>query len=191
MISADGRIILWDVRASNALECCFDYLRTDLKKSSNNRSNRNGLNQVAHTSGILGCSFIQGGSYLISVGSDKVIRLWNVLNGTNTLVNFGRTSTNANLYEATVQLASTDLSEKNFIFIPNGRSLSVYNAFDGELIATYKGHFDSLNCCLYNPVSNQVYTGSKDRNIITWSSKYGCMDEKKTMKKLNNFSGFS
>ncbi len=187
----DGRIIMWDVRASKTYLCCFDYLRTDVQKSTKLESRKNNAKSVAHTGAILGCSFIQGGSYLVSIGKDNNIRLWNVLKGHNTLVNFGKTSINAQCYETTIQLASTDLSQNNFVFIPNGRGLNIYSAFDGELKSTYKGHFDSINCCLYNQASNHLYTGSKDRNVITWSSDYGNVEDKKKTFKRKTFSGFS
>ena len=38
---------------------------------------------------------------------------------------------------------------------------------DGSLKKSYKGHFESVNCCKYNPVLCEFYTGSKDRNIIS------------------------
>lgn len=47
----------------------------------------------------------------------------------------------------------------------------MYNIFDGSLKKSFKGHFESVNCSSYNPVLNEIYTGSKDRNVLIWSSE--------------------
>lgn len=60
----------------------------------------------------------------------------------------------------------------------------MYNIHEGTLKQTYKGHFESINCCSYNPVLNEIYTGSKDRNILIWSPE---KQEIFNSKKNNNF----
>lgn len=61
----------------------------------------------------------------------------------------------------------------------------MYNIFDGTLKQTYKGHFESINCCSYNPILNEIYTGSKDRNILLWSVE---KQETLSIKPMNSFT---
>lgn len=55
------------------------------------------------------------------------------------------------------------------MLIPSGNNLLMYDIMEGSLKKTFKGHFESVNCCKYNPILCEFYTGSKDRNILVWA----------------------
>lgn len=76
---------------------------------------------------------------------------------------------NSAVAEACLQIACTDKCMPNYVFVPSCNNLNMYNIYQGDLKQTYKGHFESLNCCIYNKHLNEIYTGSKDRNLLIWS----------------------
>jgi WD40 repeat protein len=46
----------------------------------------------------------------------------------------------------------------------------VFNVLRGTLVAQLRqGHFESINCCCYNPVMEELYSGSNDCSIMAWS----------------------
>jgi len=85
---------------------------------------------------------------------------------------------------ACLQLGLTESCTHKYVFVPSNNNLLMYNIHEGTLKQTYKGHFESINCCSYNPVLNEIYTGSKDRNILIWSPE---KQEIFNSKKNNNF----
>lgn len=99
------------------------------------------------------------------------MRLWNVLNGLNSNINYGKIPFNNIVDKTNLQLSVTEFEENNFVFVPGTRNVCVYNIYNGSLYKTLKGHFDVINCCLYNPNLNEMYSGSKDKNILVWLPK--------------------
>ena len=120
----------------------------------------------AHTDSVLGLTFTPDGSQLVSFGNDCHIRLWNVSSGLNTLVNFGKVEASA---ETCIQMCCTDACTKNYLFVPSENNLSMFRINDGELVKKFKGHFEPINCCIFNSTRNEVYTGARDRNILIWA----------------------
>ena len=83
--------------------------------------------------------------------------------------------------KTSLQISVTEFDENNFIFIPNNRNLFIFELLSGDIQKILKGHFDSINCCLYNTNANEIYSGSKDKNLLIWSPKYtndDCSKEK-------------
>lgn len=160
---SDGRLILWDIRSSKSFLRIFDYLNS--KSSTTSR---------AHSASLLGIEFVENSNYLISIGKDNSIRLWNTLNGKSKIVNYGKIILNKYNDDLCLQLSSFKLLNNSFIAIPTNRynNLNIYNVFKGNIINELKGHFDFINCCLYHPLLNYLYTGSKDKNVLIWSKNY-------------------
>ena len=38
------------------------------------------------------------------------------------------------------------------------------------------GHFNSLNCCLYRDVYQELYSGGNDRNVLMWTPNFQSED---------------
>ena len=124
---------------------------------------------MAHTGPVIGLSYTNDGRHLISLGKDNALRLWNSSTGVNTLMNYGKVPHNTAVAETCLQISLTDGTSPNYALIPSGNNLLMYDIFEGSLKKSFKGHFESVNCCKYNPVMCEFYTGSKDRNILVWS----------------------
>lgn len=71
--SMDNRLLLWDVRASRS--CLFSM------DQHNGRNNPNIEQTTAHNGYVHGLSFTADGLFLISVGTDGRMRLWNAQTG--------------------------------------------------------------------------------------------------------------
>lgn len=123
---------------------------------------------TAHAGSVIGLAFTRDGRNLISYGTDDRVRLWDAESGLNTLVNYGRVD--ADTSDVCVQMACTDAScLRDFLFVPSENVLLMYDIYSGEEIRKLRGHFETINCCQFNAATNEVYTGSKDRNLLIWS----------------------
>ena len=181
---SDGRIALWDIRSSKSCLMHLDYEKTKFKqKGTASAMNSSTSNSMAHSAAVIGLNFTLDGNHIISLGKDNTLRLWESFTGLNTLVNYGHVPLGSAVAESCLQISCTELCYPNYVFLPSSRNLLMYSIFDGELKHTFKGHFDSINCALYNPVQNEVYTGSKDRNCLVWSAEPHVNSSKK--RKVN------
>ena len=84
-------------------------------------------------------------------------------------MNYGKIPLNGAVAEMCLQVSVTEGTYPNYALIPSGNNLLMYDIMEGSLKRSFKGHFESVNCCKYNPVLCEFYTGSKDRNILVWS----------------------
>lgn len=128
---------------------------------------------TAHSGGVVSLTYTPDSLHLLSLGKDHKLRLWDTFTGCNTLVNYGRVplSTAANHTTETCVQMSCSSDSTNLVFVPSGANLLMFGMLDGVCKKTLKGHFEPVTCCVYNSALNEVYTGSRDRNILVWDSK--------------------
>lgn len=119
------------------------------------------------------------------------MRLWNANNGLNTLVNYGKISLNSAVAETCVQMACTEMCSSNNVLVPSGSNLMMFDIMSGDLKNTLKAHFDSINCSIYNSALKEIYTGSKDKNILIWRSENDKEKIYPNISSKNNQSLFS
>jgi DNA excision repair protein ERCC-8 len=174
MIRSDGKLAIWDIRAAKSCLMFLDYEKTKLKHkrgSTASSAAQSSGSSIAHSGPIIGLTYTQDGNHLISLGKDNTLRLWDSHNGLNTQVNYGRVPLSSAVAETCLQVSCTELCDPNSVFVPSGNNLLMYDIFNGEMKQTFKGHFDSVNCSFYNSMQHEIYTGSKDRNILVWSTE--------------------
>lgn len=65
--------------------------------------------------------------------------------------------------------------------------MQVYETQSGGQVSTLKGHFASISCCVSNPNTQEVYSGSSDRQILVWDppgagsyGEYPCQRQNET-----------
>ncbi|NXQ16429.1 ERCC8 protein, partial [Peucedramus taeniatus] len=144
--SADGRVKLWDVRrASGSL----------FPLAAN----------TAHDGRVNGLCYTNDGLHLLTIGTDDRMRLWNSSTGENTLVNYGKVS---NESRKGLKFAISCGCNPEFAFVPYGSTIAVYTVFTGELITMLRGHYSTVNCCVFQPHFQELYSGGKDCNILAW-----------------------
>ena len=115
-----------------------------------------------------GLTVTKDGSYLISLGLDEKIRLWDTKTGHNTFVNYG--SHWRNRYQ--LSLESTTSSPDVWpplLYIPSDdRQVLVYRLLDGVLIRRLKGHYGRVNCVEKRESYQEYYSGSSGGEILIW-----------------------
>ncbi|NXQ58839.1 ERCC8 protein, partial [Anthoscopus minutus] len=157
--SADGRVKLWDVRRASGCLTTLDQHNGEKSKASSEEAN------TAHNGRVNGLCYTSDGLHLLTIGTDDRMRLWNSFTGENTLVNYGKV---CNESRKGLKFAISCGCNPEFAFVPYGSTIAVYTVFTGELITMLRGHYSAVNCCVFQPHFQELYSGSKDCNILAW-----------------------
>lgn len=121
---------------------------------------------TAHSGNVNGMSFTMDGLHLVTSGTDNRIRLWNIETGRNTLVNYGKIQ---NETRKGLQFAVSCWCKSDLIYIPDEYcNIQVYEMFTGRKIDTLRGHLQQVNCCVFHPDYQELYSGGNDRNVLIW-----------------------
>ncbi|XP_074669550.1 DNA excision repair protein ERCC-8 isoform X1 [Strix aluco] len=157
--SADSRVKLWDVRRASGCLSTLDQHNGEKSQASSEAAN------TAHDGRVNGLCYTSDGLYLLTVGTDHRMRLWNSSTGENTLVNYGKIR---NESRKAVKCTVSNGCNPEFAFVPCASTIAVYAVFTGELITVLRGHYSTVNCCAYQYNFQEIYSGSKDSNILAW-----------------------
>ena len=173
--SCDNRVLLWDIRnASGALLGLDQHNGKDSSAFAKHKS--------AHNGHVNALGFTSGGLHLISYGTDNRVRLWDMATGRNCLVNYGRI---ANPCNKGIQIAVTDTS-KELAFLPTHSNLLGIDIHSGKQIMKLKGAYDTVNCCVYEENSQELYSGSNDTFILAWQPKKTVVKDIESLEENNS-----
>uniref|UniRef100_A0A8C4KP30 ERCC excision repair 8, CSA ubiquitin ligase complex subunit n=1 Tax=Dromaius novaehollandiae TaxID=8790 RepID=A0A8C4KP30_DRONO len=140
--SADGRVKLWDVRRASGCLTTLDQHNGEKSKASSEAAN------TAHSGRVNGLCYTNDGLHLLTVGTDDRMRLWNSSTGENTLVNYGKV---CNESRKGLKFTISCGCNPEFAFVPYGSTIAVYTIFSGELITMLRGHYNTVDCCVFQP----------------------------------------
>nr|XP_033793502.1 DNA excision repair protein ERCC-8-like [Geotrypetes seraphini]XP_033793508.1 DNA excision repair protein ERCC-8-like [Geotrypetes seraphini]XP_033793515.1 DNA excision repair protein ERCC-8-like [Geotrypetes seraphini]XP_033793520.1 DNA excision repair protein ERCC-8-like [Geotrypetes seraphini]XP_033793526.1 DNA excision repair protein ERCC-8-like [Geotrypetes seraphini] len=157
--SADSRVKLWDVRRASSCLITLDQHNGEKSKTSSEIAN------TAHNGRVNGLCFTADGLHFLTVGTDDRMRLWNSSSGENTLVNYGKV---CNESRKGLKFAVSDGCSPDFVFVPFDSTIAVYTLYAGELITMLRGHYSDVDCCVFQSNFQELYSGSKDCNILAW-----------------------
>ncbi len=59
----------------------------------------------------------------------------------------------------------------HLVFHPSGSVIQVLDMYSGEQHKLLRGHLDTVNACVFNPVFQELYTGADDASIVVWSQE--------------------
>lgn len=135
---SDGAVRIWDIRKSASslgvldMDDAMGVAGYDGKGTGARRRERG----RAHAGAANGLAWTEDGNYLVSVGHDERMRVWNMTNGANTLANFGpglRNATKTSLYPL---LPPSHLSSpgQEIIYFPNQREVIGYDMHSGTVL---------------------------------------------------------
>ncbi|KAG8390963.1 hypothetical protein BUALT_Bualt01G0138100 [Buddleja alternifolia] len=96
--------------------------------------------------------------------SDSRLRLWDIESGCNTLVNFETTRLQSS---KGIQMAVSQ--DSSLAFVPCMSAVKAFDVWSGQTKWTLRGHYENVNCCWYNTLDQELYTGGNDRQILVWS----------------------
>lgn len=148
---------------------CLMYLDAERSSSKGGHSSRS-REPTAHSGAVVSLTFTPDANHLVSLGKDNQLRLWDAFSGRNTLVNYGRVPLSSAVNHMTETCLQMSVSPDELVFVPSGANLLMFGLHDGVCKKQLKGHFEPITCCAYNSALNEVYTGSRDRNILVWDT---------------------
>ncbi|XP_022772919.1 DNA excision repair protein ERCC-8-like isoform X2 [Durio zibethinus] len=119
---------------------------------------------TAHYGAVTGLKVTEDGMYLLSAGSDSRIKLWDLESGYNTLVNFEKARLQTS---KAIQLAISQ--DSAHVFVPCMTVVKAFDVWSGKMSHTFRGHYESVNCCWFSSQDQELYTGGSDRQILVWS----------------------
>ncbi|KAM9981577.1 hypothetical protein ACTFIY_003898 [Dictyostelium cf. discoideum] len=121
---------------------------------------------TAHNGTITSIAWTPDGNYLVSTGADSKIRLWDIQKGgANTMINYPNAH---NVHKIPNQICLS--TNGQYLFHPNGRAIHVYETATGNLVRQLKGHFEKVNCCVFNHCDQSLISGSNDRLTLYWDN---------------------
>ncbi|KAK8175885.1 WD40-repeat-containing domain protein [Phyllosticta citrichinensis] len=138
----DGTVRLWDIRRASG---CLGVLDMDdslgvLGEDGLGSGARHRHVGRAHSEAANGVVWSEDGRHLVSTGHDERVRVWDVITGANTLVNFGPTIKNQSASQV-LPLISPDIFTapgKQLLFYPSDKEILIFQLFDGKLLRRLK-----------------------------------------------------
>ncbi|KAK4387605.1 WD repeat-containing protein ATCSA-1 [Sesamum angolense] len=127
---------------------------------------------TGHYGVVTGLKVTEDGMYLLSAGSDSRLRLWDVESGCNTLVNFETARLQSS---KAIQMAVSQ--DSSLAFVPCMTTAKAFDIWSGQTKCTFRGHYENVNCCWYDALNQELYTGGNDRQILVWSPSKSISDE--------------
>lgn len=155
LVSGDafGRIVLWDIRRSNQplIELVND-------KSSNESS--------AHGGAIRDLCFSPTmRNRLASFGRDSRIREWRI-DVIPARVNDIGSLASEHAVETCYSYGG------DLIFVPTGSAVAALSVQSRRELYRLRAHFSSVNSCICDPASGDVYSGGSDSELLRWTNDH-------------------
>lgn len=164
--SCDSKIILWDIRSAKS------WLMT-LDQHNGKGSSQNENSNTAHDGIVNGLCFTANGMFLLSMGTDNSLRLWNVMNGKNQMINYGNITNDVHKH---VQLDVSAMTNPNLAYVPSEGNIFVYEVETGRRVNTLSGHYNMVSSCYYHSNRMQLYSAGHDRNLLIWDNADGFVE---------------
>lgn len=55
-------------------------------------------------------------------------------------------------------------------------------------MSVLQGHYERVNCCVFHPNYEEMYSGSKDRQILVWTPLFDEVQEQRVEEETDNWS---
>ena len=129
---SDGVVRLWDIRKAAASLGVLD-LDDTLGFEESRRLKDKGK---SHAGACNGVRWSEDGNYIISVGRDEQVRVWDANTGANTLAHFGSMLKNPHSATTLPLIIPSHISTvgQRIMIYPNGRELLMYDVLEGTLL---------------------------------------------------------
>ncbi|KAI8979634.1 excision repair cross-complementing rodent repair deficiency, complementation group 8-like protein [Mycotypha africana] len=157
----DRTIRVWDIRRAAS---CLMSLDQDNAVDRDPLSDTN----FAHGRGVNGLVMTKDGQFLVSLGLDEKIRLWDTATGHNTFVNYGTAFRNRYYFYLTAAISDQDVWPP-LLYIPSDdRQVLLYKLLDGQLVRRLKGAYGRVTSVATRHAFQEIYSGSNANDILIW-----------------------
>jgi DNA excision repair protein ERCC-8 len=165
--SSDGGIRLWDIRRGGCLASLNQHSAPDTSVFIDNQvsiTNGRQWTAKAHDGSVTSICWTPDGRSLMSAGTDNALRCWDMMSATKQLTNFGTVRNNAKTH---LQMAIS--SDGSVVYCPQANNILSFDIGSGRMFAKLSGHFDRVHCCVSHPLTQELYSGSADGQLMVWS----------------------
>ena len=56
-----------------------------------------------------------------------------------------------------------------YAFVPARNNIHIVDVMTGEHCGVLRGHYNQVNCCVFNENTMTLYSAGSDRNILIWT----------------------
>ncbi|XP_065833950.1 WD repeat domain-containing protein 83-like [Oscarella lobularis] len=107
--------------------------------------------------------FNYSGSYCLTCGTDKTVKLWNPHRGTiiKTYTGHGREVLDAAAARDNARIATCGAD----------KLIRLFDVSTGNVIRTFRGHMERINCLKFNEECTLLISGSYDATVRVWDLK--------------------
>ncbi|KAI8061108.1 WD40-repeat-containing domain protein [Gongronella butleri] len=158
----DGTVRVWDIRRASACLMSLDQ---------ENRADPLGETNTAHGSWpVNGLAVSSDGQYLVTLGKDEKVRLWDASTGRNELVNYGTSFRNR--FKASLQAVISDADVwPPLLFVPSDdQQVLVFGLLDGKLTKRLRGAYGRVTSVDQRGSHQELYSGSTEGDILVWDA---------------------
>ncbi|KAI8079841.1 excision repair cross-complementing rodent repair deficiency, complementation group 8 [Halteromyces radiatus] len=162
----DGTVRVWDIR--RAASCIMSLDQENSRDSLVDRDPLAETNSAHGNKGVNGMTLSSDGRYLVTLGMDEKIRLWDTNNGHNTFVNYG--SYWRNRFKSCLQAVVSDADVwPPLLFVPSDdQQVLVFGLMDGRLTKRLKGAYGRVTSVEQRSSYQELYSGSNEGEILVW-----------------------
>ncbi|KAJ3023487.1 WD repeat-containing protein 83 [Thoreauomyces humboldtii] len=120
----------------------------------------------AHAGPVHAVRYSQDGNYILTAGSDRLVRLWSA-----------QTGLAIKTYEAhgkavlALAIPPAGADNSRFASASEDRSVFVWDVGTGHPIRRFQGHHHRVNCVAFNADANVVASGSYDASVRFWDCR--------------------
>lgn len=172
--ATDGVCRLWDIRRSASslgvldMEDHIGIAGYDEKGTGARRRERG----KSHSGTVNGITWTGDGRYLITTGHDEHMRVWDMVNGANTLANFGPALRNTQTAPLRPLVAPAHLSgtSNSMIFYPNSQEILGFNLHSGTLLARLRDTTEPSGAGARNSVKRTTSLAWRAHHVEMYSA---------------------
>lgn len=162
--SQDGQVLMWDVRRAGHPVVSLDHMSWISSRHSAKQSRNE---SKAHEGMVNSLRFTPDGNFLLTYATDNHLRLWDVCSGKIVPTNYGEIL-NGSKHQA-LHMALYDGGQNSVVFVPSKRNLYMYDLHTGEPVASLLNQIGTVQSCVLNPLSQDLYVMSKSPSIAIYS----------------------
>uniref|UniRef100_A0A914VUM5 DNA excision repair protein ERCC-8 n=1 Tax=Plectus sambesii TaxID=2011161 RepID=A0A914VUM5_9BILA len=161
---ADGRVLVWDVRSAKSR---LKALSTKAPSGARMKKTHVLIN---------GLRFSQDGLFLLTIGTDQIMRVWDTAKMREKRKAAFAVPTASNFPRKLISFDVTSQGTDGLtVFVPCEDDILVARPLSSARRQLLQGHYNPVNACVYRSNYQQLYSCANDRMVLVWCPE---MDER-------------